>query len=497
MKPLCFLLFLFVSVLCHGQTIRGNYDLTNYPEISFVWNEYNPEIKDSTQFTLIHDNKKIPFQLQPLSLIDTTHKAKTILFLWEDLNHVQHAGQSDFTRAVLLDFLKNAEIKKEDKFNIAVFDRKGGNDLGSSIHTMLSDGFTSDNEQLAEAVKNFKPKYDFFSKQVNSELYMAIEEGIDILQKEPADRVRAIVVFTAGSNQDSYGGRNSIDESRALSLKIPIYVVKYPIKGCEHCSNIDVISQKTHGLGITTNDTALASDLLNDCYERINARHNGQDYRISFHSDYPRDGSQHTFVLNVGGKEYPLSFSAPSFLLKIWIKENILWAVLMGISLLVIISLIAVFACRTIKERRNEILTLQSKQQEVQDEVNVNRQSLENYHLQIEEKERLEKENQINKIMQDKNLFPRLQYSVSGKNTTYTVHKPIITIGRDKDNDLVLLSDSVSRHHAKLIFNGVNFEIHDLGSTNKIVVNGAFVEQKVLINGDIIGFGEIIVYFYI
>ena len=241
MRTVLFPFLLFVSVLCFGQTVRGNYDLTNYPEVSFVWNEYNPEIKDSTQFILMQGNEKIPFRLQPVSSVDTIHKAKTILFLWEDLNHNQHTWQSDFIRTVLSDFLKTTTLNKSDKFNVAVFDRKGGNDLGSSIHTMLSDDFTFDHESLAEAVQNFKPKYDFFSNQANSELYMAIEEGIEIIQKESSDRVRAIVVFTAGSNQDSYGGRNSIDENRALSLKIPVYVVKYPIKGCEHCSNIDVI----------------------------------------------------------------------------------------------------------------------------------------------------------------------------------------------------------------------------------------------------------------
>jgi hypothetical protein len=299
---LFFSVFLFVSASGFAQTMRGDFDLTDYPEVSFVWNEYNPDIKDTTQFFLTHDNQKMPFRVETITPADTSAKAKTILFLWEDMNHAQHAGKSDFTRTVLHNFLKETTVSEGDKFNIAVFDRKGGNDLGTSIHTVLSDDFTSDRERLAEAVQRFKPKYDFFSNQANSELYMAIEEGIEILQKEPSDRIRAIVIFTAGSNQDSYGGRNSIDENRALALKIPIYVVKYPIRGCEHCSNIDVISQKTHGLQITTNDAAIATDLLKACVDKINTRHYGQDYRISIRSEFPRDGRQYTLLLNVGGR---------------------------------------------------------------------------------------------------------------------------------------------------------------------------------------------------
>ena len=496
-RSLILFISLYVHVLCTGQTMRGNYDLTKFPEVSFVWNEYNPEVKDSMQFGLSYNNDQIPFQLQHSSPIDTIYKAKTILFLWEDLNHSQHGGQSEFTRKVLSAFFKKTNLTKDDKFNIGVFDRKGGNDLGSSIHTMLSDNFTSDHKQLAEAVVNFKPKYDFFSKQVNSELYMAIEEGIDILQKEPSDRTRAIVVFTAGSNQDSYGGRNSIDENRALALKIPIYVVKYPIKGCEHCSNIDVISQKTYGLTIENEDASIASNLLGTCYKKMNDRHYGQDYRISFHTIIPRDGSQHTFLLSVEGKEYSLSFVAPTFSLKVWVKRNILFSIFIIITLFLIIALIVFLVYKIRKKRHLEILNLQSEQQIIQEKANSNWQSLEDYRRQTVEKERGEKEVQQLKLMQDKNLYARLKYSIDGKEKFFSVTKAEITIGRDEDNDLILFSDSVSRHHAKLSFNNMDFEIKDLGSTNKVIVNGDFVKQKSLTNGDIIGLGEVVIYFYI
>ena len=382
MKPFFIAALLFVSCQGFAQTFKGDFDMTGYPGISFVWNEYNPEVKDSTQFMLSGNGEKIPFKVENLSYSDSIPKSKTILFLWEDLNHTQHAGKSEFIKTVLSNFLKDAPINPGDKFNVAVFDRKGGNDLGSSIHTLLSDSFTSDPKQLAEAVQNFRPKYDFFSNQVNSELYMAIEEGIEMLHKEPSDRIRAIVIFTAGSNKDSYGGRNSIDENRALSLKIPVYVVKYPIQGCQHCTNIDVISQKTYGLQITTGDAAIATDLLQKAYGKMNERHYGQDYRISFTSAYPRDGKQHAFVLSAGGKEYSLSFTSPVFSLRNWLKEHTLWAVVIVVGLLLLITLITYFISRRIKRRRKELLRLQSKQQEIQQEADANRQALEDYRQQ-------------------------------------------------------------------------------------------------------------------
>jgi hypothetical protein len=500
MRRFYFILLFFIFVSAKAQTVKGDFDLKNYPEISFVWNEYNPDVKDSTQFILSSNGEKMPFKLQNLPYPDTIAKNKTILFLWEDLNHRQHSGQSEFTKTVLYHFLKDSTLNEGDKFNVALFDRKGGNDAGSSIHTILSNTFTSDRNSLAEAVRNLKPKYDFFSNQANSELYIAIEEGIEMLQKEPSDRIRVIVVFTAGSNQDSYGGRNSIDENRALSLKIPVYVVKYPISGCEHCSNIDVICRKTYGLEIATGNTTLASALLRECYGKIDKRHYGQDYRLAFLSGFPRDGKQHPFVLSINGKEYPLSFTSPACSLKDRIKEHVLYAVLIGFGLLVIIGLIVYFINRTIKKRRKKWLLLESQQHEIQREANANRHALENYRQQKEAEEKRtkakEQEQHFLKMMQAKNLFPRLQYSVKGETITYTVHKPETSIGRDTDNDLILHPNTVSRHHAQLIFNGNGFEIQDLGSANKVIVNGAFIERKILANGDIVGLGEVIIYFY-
>jgi hypothetical protein len=352
---------------------------------------------------------------------------------------------------------------------------------------------------LAEALSTFRPKYDLFSNQQNSELYLAIEEGIERLEKEPSDRVRAIVIFTAGSNLDNYGGRNSIDEARALSLKIPVYVIKYPIRGCEHCTNIDLISQKTYGQQIATADTLIAADLLRLCYNGMSARHHGQDYRIAFTAPFCHDGQQHSITLTVGGKEYSISFIAPSLTFKMWLKENLLWAILTGIVTLIIIGLATFFIVRAVKKHRRKLIELEMQQRAAAQEAEDNRKEFEQYRQQKAKEETLaekrEKEKKFVELMQVKNLLPRLQYESSNEKTTFRIVKSETTIGRDENNDFVLLNDSVSRRHAKIVFNGNSFEIQDLGSSNKVIVNGAFAERIALKNGDIIGLGEVVIYF--
>jgi hypothetical protein len=482
-----------------AQTLRGDVNTSDYPTVSFTWNEYNPEKLDSAQFILRTDSGQIAIRVENQPFNDSVPQAKSILFLWEDLNHSLHEGQSKFVQSVLHQFFGDSTLNSADRFNIAVFDRKGGNDVGNSIHTWLLNDFTSNRQRLAEAVATFRPKYDLFSNQQNSELYLALEEGIARLEKEPSDRVRAIVIFTAGSNLDNYGGRNSIDEARALSLKIPVYVIKYPIRGCEHCTNIDLISQKTYGQQIATADTLIAADLLRQCYNGMSARHHGQDYRIAFTSPFSHDGKQHSITLTAGGKEYPISFIASSLTFKMWLKENLLWAILTGIATLIIIGLATLFIVRAVKKHRRKLIELEMQQRAATQEAEDNRKEFEQYRQQKAEEETLaekrEKEKKFVELMQVKNLLPRLQYESSNEKTTFRIVKPETTVGRDENNDLVLLNDSVSRRHAKIVFNGNAFEIQDLGSSNKVIVNGKFVECELLKNGDIIGLGEVVIYF--
>ena len=64
-----------------------------------------------------------------------------------------------------------------------------------------------------------------------------------------------------------------------------------------------------------------------------------------------------------------------------------------------------------------------------------------------------------------------------------------ITIGREEDNSMQLLSDGISRHHGKIYCSGGQWFIEDLGSTNGIKLNGRKITEPELLNeNDIIDF---------
>ena len=75
-------------------------------------------------------------------------------------------------------------------------------------------------------------------------------------------------------------------------------------------------------------------------------------------------------------------------------------------------------------------------------------------------------------------------------------HKTIIplrettTIGRDENNNIVLPDPTISRNHARIIFENGNWAVEDLGSANGIVVRDMRLEKAFLSPGDTYSVGR-------
>ncbi len=78
----------------------------------------------------------------------------------------------------------------------------------------------------------------------------------------------------------------------------------------------------------------------------------------------------------------------------------------------------------------------------------------------------------------------------NGEITHFPVEKEKITIGRSKDNDLVLLDGTVSRHHAEISKSTEGYILSDLGSYNKTCLNGTPITKALLQHGDKIQVGN-------
>ena len=73
---------------------------------------------------------------------------------------------------------------------------------------------------------------------------------------------------------------------------------------------------------------------------------------------------------------------------------------------------------------------------------------------------------------------------------TYTLTGPAVTIGRERTAGGVVLHDpNISRRHAELTYDGRDWRIRDLNSTNGTLVNDVDVDECILRTGDLVTLG--------
>ncbi len=70
------------------------------------------------------------------------------------------------------------------------------------------------------------------------------------------------------------------------------------------------------------------------------------------------------------------------------------------------------------------------------------------------------------------------------------LNKPVVTIGRSSDNDVIIENLSISRKHAELRMDNDAFIVADLNSSNGTRVNGLPITESEIEDGDIIGVGK-------
>lgn len=79
---------------------------------------------------------------------------------------------------------------------------------------------------------------------------------------------------------------------------------------------------------------------------------------------------------------------------------------------------------------------------------------------------------------------------IEGRIQTLPLSKKEISLGRSKDNDVVLLDHAVSRYHARIIDTKEGYLLTDLGSFNGTAVNGKSIQNVLLKNDDEIRIGH-------
>ena len=495
---LCLLsVFLTTNIFAQitGEIEKG-FNVHDFPDVSFVYHSYNPTVLNKSNFWHLKEaGENRDFNIEKLPHA-TNSLPQTTLILWEDMGHNGYE-QFDFTKKVLTGFFNRATIPTSDRFAISAFNRRKNT---PSALISLTNGFTNDISTVLSAIQSYKHSTERYAEFPNrSDMYTSIREGLELLA--PVKDSKAIIVFTSG-----YSMRNSGSDSesqvllKAQQLHIPVYIFQYYYRSGV-APESEGFAKSTFGSFSSFKDADSAESALINLYPQINKRYQGNDYKVSFISAAKRGTEARMIALSVDGVEVQEQLLPPPHTFGSWAAAHpwlVGLIVLLLIALIVCIFLFIRRAQKSAKENRQELADLE--QRRLQD-----KEAAAQYQRDMEsraQKERAEQarkseENRLRHLMEIKNIYPRLKCNLGSNSFIYEIDKPIICIGRDQDNDLVLNDAKVSRHHAEIVFNGSGFIINDKRSTNKVIVNGQFVESMALKTGDIIGLGEVILTFYL
>jgi hypothetical protein len=234
------------------------------------------------------------------------------------------------------------------------------------------------------------------------------------------------------------------------------------------------------------------------------------DYQFTFTTKFKKkNGEPRNVILKIKDrKDETLNFYAPPFKLGFWIKEHLILFIGIVILILAIIAVLVFVIIRIIKKKRAEQEKMNHRIHSAETENNRNKQEQERIKHEMAtredaqrrakeaERKKTERESLENKL-RSLNRFPRLVGNVNGTQISFELNRIETTIGRVQGNNLILRPSTVSSNHAKIVFDGQDFEIIDTNSTNHVIVNGNEVKIKKLKNMDIIGLGEVILTYFV
>src|SRR5687767_11833452 len=85
-----------------------------------------------------------------------------------------------------------------------------------------------------------------------------------------------------------------------------------------------------------------------------------------------------------------------------------------------------------------------------------------------------------------------VMFRPDGQRRSFSVTRDMTVIGRREDCDLRIPLGDVSRKHCRLILDGENIKVEDLGSSNGTYRNGERVQQTELTPGDTLQIGPVV-----
>ncbi|GAB4130764.1 MAG: hypothetical protein Fur0041_00290 [Bacteroidia bacterium] len=512
-----FLFLIAATVLVHVAVAQENIKVTEVRTDSFPDLRVYLHIRDPKGFP--SGNVSVTDGKENIATRNTEYKkeirddGKCVLILVENHYLPSRYPVRMFFQEMLQQTLPGA-VGKKDEFAIASFDWHRN---GQTVFRE-TENFTGNVASLQESVKNIKPKADLGNDNQGSDIYQAIAEGLDILEKHNSDKPKFLVVlsdefYNIYDKQYSSGDLSQ----KAREKNIPIYTMRYDL-GMADKYSLSEVAESSWGEFYNSNsgDFENASKYFLKFLNTAVERSKGHTYIIRYKAESRKDGLAHTALLHLPNTP-PLNFTytAPEPTISEQIKENKLAAVaivlLLGVAGYMGYASLKKKKVRELREKEEQQKKLRDmEQQQYQAESLLKKQEQQLESLQQQESSRLRAEEEKKRKavadeerlrligeMKSKGAFPRLVVHVNGNTNTIEISEPVFTVGRENGNTLVISHPTVSRRHAEIRYQGGVYLLVDTGSSNGTLLNGGRIRTEVLHDADHIKMGDIDMTFHI
>ncbi len=469
MKRIFYFLFLFLQFAWGQKEILiKNIDTENFPEVFLTFKYYYPQKIDAKEIKIIENNTEIIPEIISVIPDSSSDEKLNVLILFEDM--ASRPQQTAFYKKILSETLPQASPNL--RYNIAIFDR--ARDGRKLLRFFFSDFLPA--ESILQKLPAYQTTRDRWSLQKSSELYLALDKGLNFLASRYANQNNIIILFSAGYNLSA---SNSVSLESILQKskqkQIPIYVLQY--FHYEHRS-LEKLAKDTYGLFEFTKNPIQGKYALKKFLNKALPRLKGFNYKISYYTTFKKNGKQHTSILKVQNASENFYLQSPCNSL-CFIKRN--WLVF-SILLLLIIG-IAVGITFWYKGKQPERIIERVEKVIIKEPEEIKRKEFP-----------LPKPASPETIRRAFNgSFPFLRQESSGK-TFYLNISPLI-FGRGSQAHIRIDDSLISRKHALLFFDEQKqqFFIVDLASVNGTEINGKRIESDrpyLLKDRDVITFAK-------
>lgn len=510
MKRLLLLSVVAVSLfhVALGQGVIKDFNTDDFPVVTFKVFTTSAEKLNKDNVRVLEEGVKVP-----VTRIDSLSRPavskSNVLFLWD----YRGPKGSQFTLDLLIELFGNMPKNDALKANVAVY-----NSNTEKKYYLLSESFTNDFQKLGQAVQK-EGWEELVNNAPSSDITWALMETIKQFKNVPDNEAKAIVLITTGKNDAASVVATQTIVNEAKKRHIFVYVVS--IDGADSNKTFgETLSAMTHGQSVTTpgdimpvnNKSYPENEAINKWLSELPRRWGGTEYQITFTSHYDRVGESKQVSVEVDGETINSTYNVPGGSFGLWVKTHV---ILFSILLFIFLTSLGLGLFFFIRHRRNVAVEKQEEEERLEKERKMLKSEQETLRRRIDiadseqrqkqaqelkgerQAKRQEQIDTINKLMMKKNIRARLLiFTMTGQQNA-VVSSAETTIGTAEDNDIVIEDPTVSRHHAKLYYNGEAFGIKDLESTNGMVMNGIKVDDIKLRNGDTLKLGNTVLKIYI